>query len=227
MTVRRWDRVYLVGVGVLVACGGGGDGGGTGPCTPGTATQLVKSGGDQQDWYFSNALPSPYSVTARDASNCAVPGVVVTWAPATAEDGSVSPSQSTTNASGVATTTQTLGASATTQTVTATASTAGLPILMFTAHAAAPPTSGAVAVNNNFFGPSSIVVQTGGTVTWTWNSGLTPHNVTYTGGPAPLPSNSTTQAGGTSFSTTFTNVGQYTYHCTIHAGMDGNVTVVH
>src|SRR5439155_237191 len=99
MTVWRWDRVCLVGVGVLVACGGGGDGGGTGPCTPGVATQLVKSGGDQQDWYFSNALPSPYSVTARDANSCAVPGVVVTWAPATAEDGSVSPTQSTTDAS--------------------------------------------------------------------------------------------------------------------------------
>src|SRR5438552_818295 len=39
MTVWRWDRVCLVGVGVLVACGGGGDGGGTGPCTPGAATQ--------------------------------------------------------------------------------------------------------------------------------------------------------------------------------------------
>lgn len=225
MTLWRWDRVCLVGVGVLVGCGGGGDGGGTGPCTPGAATQFVKSGGDQQDWYFSNALPAPYSVTARDANNCAVPGVVVTWAPATAQDGSVSPTQSTTNASGVATTTHTLGATATPQTVTATGSTAGLPILMFTANAATPPTSGAVAVNNNFFSPSSIVVQTGGTVTWTWNG--SPHNVTYTGGPAPLPSSSTTQNAGASFSTTFTNVGQYTYHCTVHAGMDGNVTVVH
>src|SRR5438034_612599 len=48
MTVRRWDRVCLVGVGVLVACGGGGDGGGTGPCTPGAATHLWSRGGKQQ-----------------------------------------------------------------------------------------------------------------------------------------------------------------------------------
>jgi plastocyanin len=224
MTVWRWDRVCLVGVGVLLACGGG-DGGGTGPCTPGVATQFVKSGGDQQDWFFNNALPAPYSATARDANNCVVPGVVVNWAPVGGSDGSVSPVQSTTNASGVAMTTHTLGSTANTQSVNATATTAGLPVLTFTSTAAAPPTSGAVAVNNNFFSPSSIVVQTGGTVNWTWNGG--PHNVTYTGGPAPLPSGSATQGSGTNFSTTFTNVGQYTYHCTIHAGMDGTVTVVH
>jgi plastocyanin len=33
-------------------------------------------------------------------------------------------------------------------------------------------------------------------------------------------------AAPASFSTTFTTVGRYVYHCTIHSGMDGTVTVV-
>ena len=41
---------------------------GTAPVAPeaAQATQLVKSGGDQQAWYFDNSLPTPYAVTARD-----------------------------------------------------------------------------------------------------------------------------------------------------------------
>ena len=51
----------------VLACGGDG-GGGMGPCTPGVATQLVKSG-DGQTWYVNNPLPAPLSVTARDAGS--------------------------------------------------------------------------------------------------------------------------------------------------------------
>src|SRR5256884_3596283 len=80
MTFLRWGGLPALGAGLLVlACGGDG-GGGTGPCTPGAATQLVKIGGDAQSWYFDNPLPSALNVTARDANNCAVPGVVVNWA---------------------------------------------------------------------------------------------------------------------------------------------------
>jgi plastocyanin len=82
-------------------------------------------------------------------------------------------------------------------------------------------------VNNNSFDPNEAVVKTGGTVTWTWNSGVVQHNVTYSTGPGTLPANSPTQAGGTTFSTTFTSIGTYAYHCSIHAGMDGTIKVVH
>src|SRR5256886_12486457 len=75
--------------------------------------------------------------------------------------------------------------------------------------------------------PISANVKVGGTVTWTWNSGNTGHNVTYSSGPGTLPANSPTQAGGTTFSTTFTTVGTYAYHCTIHLGMEGTVKVLH
>jgi plastocyanin len=73
------------------------------------------------------------------------------------------------------------------------------------------------------------VVQTGGTVTWTWNSGTTRHSVTYLTGPGALPTSSPTRdASGPNFNTTFTTVGRYTYHCSQHpTQMTGSVTVVH
>src|SRR5438105_14199098 len=82
MNVDRRGRWLAVGTALLGFACGGGSGGGTGPCTPGAATQLVKNGADPAPWYFNNPLPAALSVTARDANNCPVPGVAVTWAPA-------------------------------------------------------------------------------------------------------------------------------------------------
>jgi plastocyanin len=195
-----------------------------GPCIPGAATQLAKTSGNPAAWYLNNPLPAPLSVTARDASNCAVPGIVVNWAVASG-GGAVTPAQSTTGATGIATTTDSIG-STSPQSVTATFAGLATPVT-FTASASAPPTSVGVSVNNNSFDPNEAVVKTGGTVTWTWNSGVVQHNVTYSTGPGTLPANSPTQAGGTTFSTTFTSIGTYAYHCSIHAGMDGTIKVVH
>jgi len=224
MMFSRLDRLSTLGAGLLVlACGGGGGSGGMGPCVPGAATQLVKTSGDPATWYFNNPLPTALSVTARDASGCPVPGVDVHWAVASG-DGAISPAQSTTNASGVATTADSLG-STSPQTVTATFT--GLPTAVtFTASATTPPASAAVTVSNNNFNPDNSVIQSGGTVKWTWAAGADPHNVTFTSGPTPLPPSSATQNTG-SHSATITTVGTYDYHCTIHAGMDGTVRVVH
>jgi plastocyanin len=224
MIFSSWGRLPALGVGLLgLACGGGGGGSGMGPCTPGAATQLVKTAGDAQPWYFNNPLPSPLSVTARDASGCQVPGVMVNWAVASG-DGAISPAQSTTSASGVATTADSLG-STSAQTITATFT--GLPTpVTFSASASAPPTTAAVTVNNNSFNPAEVVMKTGGTVTWTWNSGGVTHDVAYDGGPTPLPAGSAAQGSGT-HSNTITTVGRYTYHCNFHANMNGSVQVVH
>ena len=191
----------------------------------GPPDHLVKNGGDQQRWYFNNPLPVPYSVRVQDANNRPVPGVSVEWSFITGA-GSFSVNPSTSNANGVATTVYTLGSSSTN---VVNARVTGLPTVMFFASASAPGTAVGVTVSNFLFAPRDTAVQTGGTVTWTWNSGTTQHNVTYTGGPTPLPSNSPTQdASGPPFSTTFTTVGTYTYHCTIHpTTMSGSVTVVH
>jgi plastocyanin len=222
MTDVRWGRLPALGVGLLLACGGGG-GAGTGPCSPGAATQLVKSG-DGQSWYFNNPLPTLLSVTARDANSCPVPGLVINWA-VTAGGGGVSPAQSTTNANGVASTTDSVG-SAPMQTVTATPGTAGPTAQAFTQNATAAPTAAAVSVADFSFSPQAVVIQSGGTVTWTWG-GAAPHDVSYDGGPTPLPTGSGTPKTTGTHQNTITPLGRYTYHCSVHAGMTGSVTVVH
>jgi len=217
--IRTHTMALLVGVAVL-ACNSDS----TQPLGP--PDHLVKSGGDQQTWYFNNPLPRPYSVTVLDANNRPVPGVSVAWSPLLGTDGSFSSNPSTTNSSGVAATVHTLG-TATIYVVNVIVT--GVPTTQFATHALAPGTAVGVSVTNDAFTPRDTAVQTGGTVTWTWNSGTTQHNVTYIGGPTPLPRNSPTQsASGPTFSTTFTTVGKYTYHCTIHpTTMSGSVTVVH
>src|SRR5437870_6531585 len=178
MRLARWSPRLILAFGVLaLACGSGG-GGGTGPCTPGLATQLIKSGGDGQAWYVNNPLPVPLSVTARDANACPVPGVVVNWT-VQSGGGGLSVAQSTTNSSGVASTVDSIG-SASPQVVRAAAT--GLSTQDFTATATAPPTSGAVDVRDNNFNPTNVVVQSGGAVTWT-RSGVIQHNVTFGSGP--------------------------------------------
>src|SRR2546425_11702008 len=183
-------RLAGLGAALLAAACGGGGGGGMGPCTPGAATQLVKTTGDPGPWYFNNPLPSPLSVTARDASGCPVPGVVVNWAVASG-DGAISPAQSTTNASGVATTADSLG-STSPQTVTATFT--GLPTAVtFTASATTPPASAAVTVSNNNFNPDNSVIQSGGNRKGTPAAGAGLHHVAVTGWPAPVSPGPATQ----------------------------------
>jgi plastocyanin len=152
-----------------------------------------------------------------------VPGVAVSWAIASG-DGAISPAQSTTSVSGVATTADSVG-SASSQAVTATFTGLATPV-SFSVSASAPPATAAVTVQNNSFNPDAVVMKTGGTVTWTWNSGGVIHDVEYDGGPTPFPTGSAAQGSG-SHSNTITTVGRYTYHCNFHAGMSGSVRVVH
>src|SRR5205809_1019091 len=220
MSVLGRKQLCVLGA-VLGALSCGGDGGTT---PPGPPADLLKAG-DNQSWYFNNPLPTALSVTAVDVDGRPVPGVAITWAVATG-GGTVTPTQSTTNASGVATTTDSIGGS-TIQTVSATFTGLAGPV-SFTEHATTAPTSAAVSVNDNVFSPASAVIKTGGTVTWTWaGSPLVMHNVTYTGGPTPRPANGPNKAGGSgTFQSTITTVGKYDYTCTNHAGMNGTVTVV-
>ena len=187
-----------------------------------SATQLVKSGGDQQAWYFNNPLSTPYAVTTLDEDDDPVPGVVVTWSVASG-GGSVDPPQVGTDSSGLALATHILGPAAVSQSVTA--GVPGLPTLTFNATATAPPTAAAVTVANNFFDPSDVIVQAGGTVVWTWNSAGVEHNVTYMGDPTLLPQSSATKKGGM-HSNTYGTAAEYRYFCSIHGGMEGTVTVV-
>jgi plastocyanin len=216
-------RVVRCSALALAVVTAGCNGAGTATAPPGPPTYLVKNGGDGQSWYFNNPLPVQLSVQALDASNRGVPGVVVTWATVS---GGVSPAQSVTDASGVAGTTDSLGSSSP-QTVTATLSIATLPTVTFIAGGTAPPSTAAVSLKSTAFNPQSVVVQTGGTVTWTWNDAPIQHNVNFqSSDPSPRPAGSPTQATGT-LSFAFTTVATYHFFCNIHAAMTGTLIVVH
>ena len=79
-----------------------------------------------------------------------------------------------------------------------------------------------LTVSNNSFNPTPDTVPAG-QVTFTWTSASNSHNVTWLTGPAALPANSSTMTTGTYQPTL--QAGTYTYHCTIHAGMNGTIVV--
>ena len=82
-----------------------------------------------------------------------------------------------------------------------------------------PTSTNAVAVSDNQFSPSAIQVTPGTTVTWTWASSSSPHNVIFSdGGSQTLGANAT-------YTRAFATAGTYNYQCTLHAGMSGSVTV--
>src|SRR5688500_13767334 len=81
-------------------------------------------------------------------------------------------------------------------------------------------TSPSITVNNNNFTPSCTRVAPGTTVTWTWASGGTAHNVTFQSG-----ANSGDRTSG-DFQRAFPTAGTFDYSCTLHAGMDGEIRVV-
>ena len=216
--LARWGM--LVGTVWASGCNGGG----TQP--PGPPTDVMPSGGDRQSWYFNNPLPTPLSVTVLDVSGRPVPGVVVTWSVTSGDSsGAVNPAQSPTDANGIASTSDSVGSS-TIQRVSATVS--GLPSpAQFSEFATTPPTSAEVTLMNFAFNPQNSVVQTGGTVTWTWNDGTANHTLNFNStDPTPRPPDTPQQASG-SVAFTFTTVGTYNFFCSIHQGMMGKVTVVH
>ena len=68
------------------------------------------------------------------------------------------------------------------------------------------------------FLPPAIQVKPGTEVTWQFVDGSVPHDVKGDGFASPI------QSRGT-YSHRFTQAGEYRYHCTLHAGMEGRVVV--
>jgi plastocyanin len=78
-----------------------------------------------------------------------------------------------------------------------------------------------VTISGFAFGPASVSVPVGSTVTWTNQDG-TAHTVTADDGSF----DSGSLAQGATFSQTFDTPGTYPYHCAIHSSMTGTITVV-
>jgi plastocyanin len=71
------------------------------------------------------------------------------------------------------------------------------------------------------FNPGSSTVKAGDVVEWD-NSGQVAHNVTFDDYPQIT---SDTMNGGDKYQVKFTKAGTYSYHCTFHPGMNGQLTV--
>ncbi|WP_171161920.1 cupredoxin family copper-binding protein [Streptomyces sp. I05A-00742] len=77
-----------------------------------------------------------------------------------------------------------------------------------------------VSITDFTFVPPELTIGAGETVTWT-NNDSTPHTVTADDGTfdsGPLNQ-------GQTFSRTFNQRGQFTYHCSFHPSMTGTITV--
>ena len=77
---------------------------------------------------------------------------------------------------------------------------------------------GASTMGTSAYAPSPVAISVGGSVTWTNNDGTT-HTATGSGW------NSGSIAPGGKYTATFSSAGTFVYHCTIHPGMTGTVTV--
>jgi plastocyanin len=83
-----------------------------------------------------------------------------------------------------------------------------------------PSAAYAVNIDNFVFGPQTLTVPVGTTVTWT-NSDDIPHTSVSTEGVFKSKVLDTDEK----FSYTFTKAGTYPYYCTIHPKMTGKVVV--
>ena len=89
-----------------------------------------------------------------------------------------------------------------------------------------PPPGGhttTITIANTSFSPTPDTIPAGN-ITFHWGDAVT-HNVTWLTGPAPLPAGSGNRAGGDANYVTPLVAGDYTYHCTIHATMNGAIHV--
>jgi len=80
--------------------------------------------------------------------------------------------------------------------------------------------SGARTLTTTAFSPNPTTVAVGTTVTW-MNNDTSTHDATADNGAFATPS----IAPGSSASVKLQTAGTFTYHCTIHPGMVGTITV--
>lgn len=84
---------------------------------------------------------------------------------------------------------------------------------------AAPPVAATVSMTATTFAPTTTEISVGGTVTWVNGSGI-PHDVDF---GTPDRKIAVFESGQRSL--TFPTAGTFAYHCNLHAGMQGTVSV--
>ena len=200
--------------------------------TPGAATQLSLSSGNNQSANLSTPFGGLLVVKVGDQFNNGVAGDTVAWA-VTSGPASVVSSKSASAAGGLAQDSLIAGGTAGAVTVTATEpALSGSPVT-FSETVATLPTTASVAVGpgvvftsvrNGSANPAVDTVAAGGTVTFTWGSGSLSHGVGSTGTPS-FTGQTSPQTSGT-FQVTFNTAGTYAYDCIVHGiAMNGVIVV--
>jgi plastocyanin len=85
-----------------------------------------------------------------------------------------------------------------------------------------PSAADVSTAGGDFFTPNKVAITQGGSVTWTFGS--VEHTVAFTGA-AGAPQGISSGGYSTSQSRTFPQAGNFSYICTIHAGMNGQIIV--
>lgn len=196
----------------LAGCGGsGGDSGGTNPPPTPVLTSVALS---KSTASLRPTESTTITATPKDQNGNAMSGQTVGWTIApTSGVVSITPNGTSVTVTGTA-----LGQATLTATVQQLVANATITVQN------SFPSSADIAVGSggaNAFDPNAVDIAAGGTVNFNWN-GVT-HNVTWQAPPASV-ANIADRSSGT-VSVTLNTAGTYNYQCTLHAGMNGTITV--
>jgi plastocyanin len=209
MTVARWACVAITSA--ILGCGGGGDGGTTNPPPPPPPQTLGSISVNPTSMNLVAGNTQAITVSALDTQGAAMSGFSAAFS-VTGTSAEVDNTGTVLGLStGSSTVTATVTVGAVTRTATVAVSVAGS--LPSQANVSAPP--------GTVFTPNRVAIARGGQVTWSFGSEQ--HNVTF-GGGAGVPAN-INSSSNTSESRTFGQAGNFSYNCTLHAGMNGQVIV--
>jgi len=209
--MRVAKLVLAVGISTVIGCGGSsGDGGTTNPPPATVATVTINR---------SSALVKPsesvtLTATAKSSAGATINGHTISWNNSNSSVTSMTPNGASATVTG-----SVLGTSSITATVDQITSSPTLVTVTNSFPSSASITVG--AGGQDVFDPAQADVAAGATVTFTWNNVL--HNVTWDNAPSGA-ANSGDKSTGT-YQVTINSAGTFNYHCTIHAGMNGSITV--
>ena len=214
MKVTRWACVAVTSA--IIGCGGGGgdDDGGTNPPPPPPPTQTLGSiTTNVTTLSIAAGNSQTITVLAFDPS-----GAVITSFPAP------SFTSTTTTVAEVDGGGTVLGIKAGTTAINVSVSMAGVTrtaTVNVTVTGTLPLQGSVSTTQGDVFTPNKVLIGQGGQVTWTF--GGTEHTVVFSapGAPAGITSGGVSN----SISRSFSQTGNFSYVCTIHAGMNGQVMV--
>ena len=214
MKVTRWACVAITSA--LLGCGGGGgDDGPTNPPPPPPPPPPPTTLGSISTNVTSLNLVAGNTQTITVSAFDTQGGTIVNFTPVFSATGTSAEVDGGGTVLGLTAGASTINVAVTLGAVTRTASVA------VNVTGALPSQGNVSTTSGDFFTPNKLAIGQGGQVTWTF--GGTEHTVVFSGTGAP--GGITSGGYSSSHSRTFNQAGNFSYVCTIHAGMNGQVIV--